>query len=453
MSRKRLLSPFTWPVLSFFAVIAAGTALLRMPVSWREGANLNLVDAWFLSTSAVCVTGLSPVDISAVLSPFGKAVMLCLIQTGGLGVITYTSIIFLLWRNYVPFNSREAVSQALLWSDFSLAAFLRQVLALVLGIEGAAALLLWLYDPVFFYPFSAVFHAVSAFCNAGFALSSTNFMTFRNDAPVNFIITSSVFLGGIGFGVLREFLGICTGGRVGAPVRRLSRFARMVVKTSLLLIAAGTALMFCIEFFRSGFVPTPQSCADLALTSFFHSVVARTAGFNSIDMASLSQASLLVLMSLMFIGGGPGSCAGGIKVVTFRVLAGYIAAQFRGDRQIVLEGRGVPEENVTRALTLFFVYCMLIALSVFLLTLTESDVQGRQAEGPSLLRLLFEEISALGTVGLSVSLTDKLTGPGKCIIIFSMFAGRVGMLSLLMAVQSMRARKGYSVAEAQLPIG
>jgi len=142
MARKRFLSPYTWPVLSFLAVIAAGSLLLGLPISWVEGQSISAIDACFLSTSAVCVTGLSPVDIGAVLSPFGKAVLLSLIQIGGLGVMTYTSIIFLLWRNNVPFNSREAVSQALLWGDFSIAAFLRQVLGLVFGIEAVAALLL-----------------------------------------------------------------------------------------------------------------------------------------------------------------------------------------------------------------------------------------------------------------------------------------------------------------------
>ena len=454
MARKRFLSPFTWPVLSFLAAIAAGALLLGLPASWAEGQSISAIDACFLSTSAVCVTGLSPVDIGAVLSPFGKGVLLCLIQTGGLGVMTYTSIIFLLWRNNVPFNSREAVSQALLWGDFSIAAFLRQVLGLVFGIEALAALLLWLHDPVFFYPFSAVFHAVSAFCNAGFSLSTTNLALFRDDVAVNAIIAGSVILGGIGFGVLREFLGICTGGRLGAPVRRLSRYSRMVVKTSIMLIVVGWIAMFAIELCRGSVPRTAEGCFDLGITMFFHSVVARTAGFSTIDFALVSDATLLVLVALMFIGGAPGSCAGGIKVVTFRVLAGYITAQFRGDSQIALEGRGVSTENVRRSLTLFFAHTLLVVFSLFLLTLTESDILGASGtQGPSVLRLLFEEVSALGTVGLSVNLTQDLSTAGKSIIIFSMFAGRVGILSLLMAAQSLRAKKAYSMAEAQLPIG
>ena len=241
---------------------------------------------------------------------------------------------------------------------------------------------------------------------------------------------------------------------MGAPVRRLSRFSRLVVKTSLLIIVLGWVVMFAIEFWRGSVPRTVDGCADLAITMFFHSVVARTAGFSSIDLAVLGDATLLVLIALMFIGGGPGSCAGGIKVVTFRVLAGYIAAQFRGDSQIVLEGRGVSTENVRRSLTLFFAHTLLVVVSLFLLSLTESDVFGpANTQGPSMLRLLFEEVSALGTVGLSVNLTQDLSTAGKAIIIFSMFAGRVGILSLLMAAQSLRAKKAYTVAEAQLPIG
>ena len=279
-------------------------------------------------------------------------------------------------------------------------------------------------------------------------------MNFRDDVVVNSIITASVFLGSIGFGVLREALGIISGGRIGLPVRQFSRFSRLVLKTSFFLIVVGATIGFAIEFWRVGNEHALGDGFDLALTALFQAAVARTAGFNTINMTSLSEASLLVIMALMFVGGGPGSCSGGIKVVTFRVLAGYIAAQFRGDRQIVLEGRGVPEENVTRALTLFFLYSMLVGISTFLLSITEYGIlHGTTTDGPSFLRILFEEVSALGTVGLSLNLTPELSAEGKGIIIVNMFAGRVGLLSLLMAVQSLQPRKAYSVAETQLPIG
>lgn len=454
MQRNRFFSPLTWPVFSFLVVIAVGAVLLHMPASLQEGQSLSPIDAAFIATSAVCVTGLTPVDISAVLSPAGVMVLLFLVQLGGLGVMTYTSIIFLLWRNHVPFTSREAVSQALLGDDFNLKGFLLQVLALVFSIELVTGLLLYWHDPVFFHPISAAFHAVSAFCNAGFSLSPNSLMNFRDDVTVNCIITASVFLGSIGFGVLREALGIISGGRMGIPVRRFSRFSRLVLKTTVFLIVVGATLGFVIEFWRVGNEQALGDGFDLALTAFFQAAVARTAGFNTVNMSSLSEATLLVLMALMFVGGGPGSCAGGIKVVTFRVLVGYIAAQFRGDRQIVLEGRGVPAENVSRALTLFFFYSMLVGFSTFLLSITEYGIlHGTGVEGPSFLRILFEEVSALGTVGLSMNLTPELSAEGKGVIIVNMFAGRVGLLSLLMAVQSLQPRKAYTVAETQLPIG
>lgn len=454
MRRFRLLSPLTWPVLSFLAVIAAGTLLLALPASWQATARLDPLDACFLATSAVCVTGLTPVDINSVLSPFGQGVLLCLVQTGGLGVMTYTSLIFLLWGSHVPFNNREAVSQALLWGTFSLSRFLRQVVGLVFGIEALAALALWLHDPIFFSPFSAVFHAVSAFCNAGFVLSPASLMPFRDDLTVNVVIAASAFLGGIGFSVLRELLGICTRGRMGAHAACLSRFSRIVLKTSLALVLAGWALMFALEYARPATAQRFLSTADLAGTMLFNAVAARTSGFATMDMAALGQGTLLVLMALMCIGGGPGSCAGGIKVVAFRVLVGYVAAQFRGDRQVVLEGRGVPQENVDRALRLFFLYAMLVGVSLFLLTITESGIfHGAGRRELALLPLLFEEVSALGTTGLSLNVTGDLSDPGKGVLMLSMFAGRVGMLTLLMAVQSLQTRKPYTVAEAQLPIG
>ena len=453
--RRRLLSPVTWPVISFLAAILLGALGLALPFSHADGTNLAVIDALFVATSAVCVTGLSTVDVSAVLSPIGQGILLLLIQVGGLGVMTYTSLAFLLWRRQVPFTSREAVSQALLGGSFDLKAFLRQVVGIVFGVELLAALALHLHDPAFFTPFRAFFHAVSAFCNAGFALRPDNLMAYKNDVPVNLIIGLCVMLGGLGFGVLRELLGLLSRGRLGAPVTRLSRFSRLVLRTTLFLVITGCLLIYITEWRRPGNEHQLGEGFSLLLTAFFHSVSARTAGFNTVDMAHLSQASLLVIMILMFIGGGPGSCAGGIKLGTFRVLVGYFLAQFRGNNQIVLGGRGVPHENVKQALTLFFLYCLTIVGSIFLLTITETGILHRTNAGSGLpfIHLLFEVVSALGTVGLSVNVTPQLTVEGKFIIIFNMFAGRVGLLSLLLAIRSLRRRTGYALAEAQVPIG
>ena len=406
MTRRRLLTPLTWPVLSFLLAIILGGLLLCLPYCSVDAA-LHPVDAFFLATSAVCVTGLSPVDISTLLTPLGQGVLLCLVQVGGLGVMTYTSLVFLLWKHHVPFGSREAVSQALLGGNFDLRAFLRCLLGMVMGIEAVAALVLHWHDPDFFTPFSAVFHAVSAFCNAGFALRPDNLMAYRDDVVVNVVICVCIILG-----------------------------------------------LYVIGWRRPGNEQVVGEGFALLLSSFFQSISARTAGFNTVDIASLSHASLMVLMALMFVGGGPGSCAGGIKVTTFRVLLGYLLAQLRGGGQIVLANRGVRDENLTRALTLFFLYGFMIMTSIFLLSLTESGILYRTADsGMSFLHLLFEVVSALGTVGLSANVTPRLSFEGKCIIMVNMFAGRVGLLGILLALRSLHPRRAYRYAESELPIG
>ena len=453
MTRRRLLTPLTWPVLSFLLAIILGGLLLCLPYCSVDAA-LHPVDAFFLATSAVCVTGLSPVDISTLLTPLGQGVLLCLVQVGGLGVMTYTSLVFLLWKHHVPFGSREAVSQALLGGNFDLRAFLRCLLGMVMGIEAVAALVLHWHDPDFFTPFSAVFHAVSAFCNAGFALRPDNLMAYRDDVVVNVVLCVCIILGGIGFGVLHELLGVLTRGRLGPGGTRFSRLSRLVVSTSLFLVLAGGLLLYVIGWRRPGNEQVVGEGFALLLSSFFQSISARTAGFNTVDIASLSHASLMVLMALMFVGGGPGSCAGGIKVTTFRVLLGYLLAQLRGGGQIVLANRGVRDENLTRALTLFFLYGFMIMTSIFLLSLTESGILYRTADsGMSFLHLLFEVVSALGTVGLSANVTPRLSFEGKCIIMVNMFAGRVGLLGILLALRSLHPRRAYRYAESELPIG
>ena len=546
MNRQKILTPVTWPVLSFALVILLGACALCLPFAWQPDHQVGFVDALFISTSAVCVTGLSTVDIGSTFSQAGLWVILLLIQLGGLGITTYTSLVFVLWRNRVPFTDRLAVSQALLNKDiFDLRAFVRQVVALVLAFEGTAALLLYLHDPVLFHPFSAVFHAISAFCNAGFSPFPDNLMRFRDDLTVNAIIAASIVAGGLGFAVLREMLGALRY-RIGqwwqsltgtgsqkehhAPyprgeheghdavadrndmllppgarsieadrAHRLDRYSRMVLKTSMALVVSGGLLVALLELPR---VPTdslvsademteyaesgsslgrellgttplgarpapeqggPGSGFSLLLSAFFQSVSSRTAGFNTVDLTTLSHASLLVLTALMFIGGSPGSCAGGIKITTFRVLSGFMSAQFRGNRQIVLEQRAVPQEAVARALTLFFFGVLTVGVSVVLLSITEGEVgrsagvvsavQDGHADQTALLPLLFEVVSALGTVGLSMNLTPQLSEPGKVIIILNMFIGRVGFITLVTALQSLRPVRSYQYPSVDIPLG
>lgn len=516
MHKNKFLTPVTWPVLSFALVILLGAVLLCLPVTHLPGQSVSFVDALFISTSAVCVTGLATIDIGTTFNGLGLWGILLLIQLGGLGITTYTSLVFVLWRNRVPFTDRLAVTQALLNKDiFDLRSFVRQIVGLVLAIEGLAALLLYAHDPVHFYPFSALFHAVSAFCNAGFSVFPDNLMRFRDDLAVNGIIAGSIVAGGLGFAVLRELLAVASSkwralvrrftgtpmqqssppypsilgsmdendvplasrttasGQPKAAIQRptqLDRYSRMVIKTSMGLIVFGALGIILLEL--PGLpadtlldLPAPKARAldpggfgtgfSLVVSALFQSVSARTAGFSSIDLATYSHASLLVIMALMFIGGSPGSCAGGIKTTTFRVLGSFITSQFRGQRQIILEQRAVPQETVSRALTLFFFAALTIGLSVTLLSVTETSHAGITPAGqqPPLLPLLFEVVSALGTVGLSLNLTTQLSEPGKIIIILNMFVGRVGFITLVTALQSLRTQRSYEYPAVYVPVG
>lgn len=453
MSHHKTFSPLTWPVVLYILVILLGTAILASPLCWQEGQHVGLVDALFLATSAVCVTGLAPLDVGSTFNFNGQLALLLLIQLGGLGITTYTSLVFLLWRHRVPFTDRAAVSQALLNnSDFDLPSFLRHVIILVVGIEGCSALMLYMANPEVFSPFSAIFHSISAFCNAGFGLLPTNLISLQGNITVNTVIMFNIIAGGIGFSVMRESIHVFNK-RLRGKRAQLGRYSKLVIVTSLGLILVGAGLIWIIEVQR-GPDNTVASGGSLALAALFQSVSARTAGFCTVDIAALTDASLLVLIVLMFIGGSPGSCAGGIKTTTFRVLVSFISSQLRGDSQIIVRQRAVTSETLTRALTLFFFAALTVCVSVMLLCLTENGVAASGGKNStSLLALLFEVVSALGTVGLSMNLTPELSPAGKIIIALNMFIGRVGLITLLAALQSFSSSRGYEYPSMYTPIG
>lgn len=471
MVRHKFFTPLTWPVLSFAAAILLGAMLLRLPALWMPGKNVTWIDAFFTAVSAVCVTGLTTIEVGGVFNAGGQCVVLGLMQLGGLGISTYSSLIFVLWRNRVPFNDRLAVSQTLLNKDiFDLRSFVLHIVGLTLAFEGAAALLLWLRDPVGFHPLSAIFHAVSAFCNAGFSLMPDNLARYRDDVAVTTIFMVAIVAGGLGFAVLREIVsasankirhsarllaghgrqsqGVALAAGIPYVPSVLDRYSRMILSVSLSLILGGGLVVYCMELPRSG-----MNLSSL-VSSIFHSVSARTAGFNTVDLTTYTEASLIVLMALMFIGGSPGSCAGGIKTTTFRVLAGFLLSQIRGDRQIVVSGRAVAPGSVSRALTLFFVTVLTISVSTALLSVTENGFSGVAGqERTPLAYLAFEVVSAVGTVGLSLNLTPDLSNAGKVVIMLNMFAGRVGFITLLAALQSLRPARAYDYPRMDLPIG
>lgn len=445
MAYHKHFGPLALPVLSFAAVILAGAVLLTLEAC-GTGKAVSFVDALFTATSAVCVTGLAVVDTGATYSTMGQMVILALIQLGGLGITTYSSLIFFLWRRRVSITDRLAVGQALLHDpSFHLGTFLQRVVVVVLCIEFSGAAALFIFGEGRIDVYAAIFHAISAFCNAGFGLMPDNLVSFRDNVGVNATIMLLIIFGGLGFSVLDECLSALRDRSV-----RLSRHSRLVLRTSVLLIVGGAAAIWCIEAWRSG---NGMSRADLVLPALFQSVSARTAGFNTIDLGAVTHTTLLVIIFLMFVGGSPGSCAGGIKTTTFRVLAGFVTAQFKGRRQIILMDRAVDRATIEKALTLFLFATLTVVGGVTILTLTTDAVVDPSAPRFDFIDLLFETVSAFGTVGLSTGVTPHLTTGGKLCITLIMFVGRLGPLWLLTTLQSLQTEPKYRWPEMDMPIG
>ncbi|MCI5157147.1 MAG: potassium transporter TrkH [Candidatus Electrothrix sp. AUS1_2] len=446
-----IFAPISLPVFFFLGAIIVGAAFLHTPFSCR-GDVISWLDALFTATSAVCVTGLVVVDTGQEFTRAGQSIILLLIQMGGLGIMTFTSLTFFLCKKRVTLTDRIAVGQSLLHdSGFHLGRFLVQIFTVTLVIELVGALLLFFADPRGFSPFSALFHAVSAFCNAGFSLYSDSLIGYQSDWPVNLTIIALIILGGAGFAVIVEGKGIIRT-RLRNPEQRIqaSWHFNVVLQTSLFLIIAGWIYIYCAEFLHfKGNVTYHEA----VLTSLFQSVTCRTAGFNSLDLAAMTNASLVFMIFLMFVGGAPGSCAGGTKVTTFRILAAFIRAQVSGREQTVIGRYAVDRESVNKSLTLLFFSLALIFLCVIALDFTEGgNVPHTEARG-QFLEILFETVSAFGTAGLSTGLTGKLSPPGKMIIMFLMFVGRLGPLVLLSSIQSMRTKILFSQPEVKLSVG
>ncbi|GAB6887455.1 potassium transporter TrkG [Desulfothermus okinawensis JCM 13304] len=421
-----------------------------MDFSVRNG-HIAWIDALFTATSATCVTGLVVVDTGTFYTRIGQTIILSLIQIGGLGIMTITSLIFYLWSRRISLTDRIAVGQGLLHDPtFSLGSFLIRVVVMTFSIEGIGSVLLYLHLKGKMEYFSALFHSISAFCNAGFSLYSDSLMQFKGDIGVNLVIMSLIILGGLGFSVLQELYSYIPI-RLKGKRMRLSWHTRVVISTTIFLIFGGALFIFLAEYFSHNL---PSSYVERILLPLFQSVTCRTAGFNTADISHLTNVSLFIMVMLMFIGGAPGSCAGGIKVTTFRTIAAYAKSQiFIKGKQAVIGNFAVKEEDLNKAIVLFIFSTGLILIAVMLLNISEGgDVSHVYARG-LFLDVLFEVTSAFGTVGLSTGLTSHLSFLGKLIIICLMFIGRLGPILFLSFVQHIQDEPRFSWPEENLLIG
>jgi len=442
------LSPARLLALSFGGMIATGTALLMLPVSAAPGVFVTPLDALFTATSAVCVTGLIVVDTSTAWSPVGHAVLLLLMQAGGLGYMTFSTLLAAALGRRVGMHSRATLQEGLnLETREELLRFAGVALRATLAIElvAALALALW-WAPTFGAgraAWLAVFHAVSAFNNAGFSLFPDNLMRFRGDVVVNLVVVTLIILGGLGFVVLQEIV------RVRLR-HRWSVQTKLVLGATGLLTAGGTAAMLLLEA-RNPATLGSLGWGEALLAAFFQAVSPRTAGFNTIDIGAMTPAALFIVIALMFIGASPGGTGGGVKTTTFGVTVFALLATVRGQAEPVVFGRRIVTDVVARA---FF-----ISLTAFL-AMNAIAASLLIVEGRDLLRTLFEATSAFGTVGLSMglpgtplSLAAGFGTGGKLLLVLMMFLGRVGPLTVAVALAGRTRVQRVTYPEGRVLIG
>ncbi|MBF0294807.1 MAG: hypothetical protein HQL96_06430 [Magnetococcales bacterium] len=453
LSLSRLLA------LSFLATILVGAILLWLPISRvPQEAPVSWVDALFTSTSAVCVTGLGVRDTGSTFSGFGQTVILALIQIGGLGFLTLSTL-FIGWfqRRGASLNPRhrhllelshgsvDAVTPGQLLAAILLFTFVTETVG--------ALLLFWRFSsthPTTEAVWLAVFHAISAFCNAGFGLFSDSLMRYRGDELVNGTIMGLIVLGGIGFLVVADLLR-WAGRAWHGQKELLSLHSRLVLWVTFWLIFVGTASIALLEWHGEAMLKEP---ASFLLESLFLSVTSRTAGFNTVDTGLLTSPTLFVLILLMAIGGSPGSTAGGMKTTTLALCLALLRSKALNRPRVECLERSLPEETVDKAMLVVTGYVLSITLGVLLLQITESGAKPfNTLPGNLFLAHLFETVSALGTVGLSTGITPALSQEGKLVIITLMFIGRVGPLLAATALIGHKKTIRYTYAEENVNIG
>ncbi|MNJ43571.1 TrkH family potassium uptake protein [Paenibacillus bouchesdurhonensis] len=442
------LSPAKILTFGFAIIIIIGTFLLSLGPASANGEKLGLINAFFMATSAVCVTGLVVVDPATQFSLFGELTLMILTQIGGLGFMTMGTMIALAFNRRISLRDRLVLQEAMKQNTLEgLVSLIRRVTVYSLVIESIGALLLaarWSFDmPLQQALYYGVFHSISIFNNAGFDLFGavhgpySGLSAYVSDPFVNIVVIILIVLGGIGFIVMSDLLSY----RV---TRRLSLHSKVVLTVSGILIVSGALLIFVMEVFKS---PDFQelSLMDQIFASIFHSVSARSGGVSTMSVADMQQSTQFLLLLLMFIGAAPGSTGGGIKVTVFAILIGAMYAMLRGKEDIVFFRKRLSKVSILRAITQTWLALFLVILTAMILSAIEDR---------TFLALLFETTSAFATSGLSLDVTTKLTDLSKVILALVMFLGRIGPLTLAYALTTPKSRKElYRYPEGDFIIG
>ncbi|AYV68958.1 Ktr system potassium transporter B [Niallia circulans] len=411
------LNPPQILIFVFLAFTLLGTMLLKMPLATT--GTITWTDALFTSTSAMTVTGLAVIDTGGSFTLFGEIVILCLIQVGGLGIMTFAVLIFMTLGRKIGFKERLLIQQALGQTSIGgIIKLAKQLFLFSITLETIAAVLLairWIPEMGWQKGvYAAIFHSISSFNNAGFSIWPDNLSRYVADPVVNIVISLLFIIGGIGFTVIFDLW-------KKSEFKKLTLHTKIMVVGTIVINVVAVLLVFGFEY------DNPQTLGDLSWSgkiqaAYFQGVVPRTAGFNTVDIGGLNESTLFFMILLMFIGAGSGSTGGGIKLTTFLAMVFSVLSFLRNKEDIVIFNRSIDDRTVVKSLAITIISLFVIFVAIFILDITEKDAR--------FLAIVFEVVSAFGTSGLSMGLTSTLTMAGKFVIVLVMFVGKIGPLTL-----------------------
>lgn len=435
---KRYIHPTRILVLGFLLVIFTGAFLLNLPFASQDGNSVGIVNALFTATSAVCVTGLVVVDTATHWTIFGQVVIILLIQIGGLGFMTFATLFAIMIRKHIGYKERMVIQESLnQYKIQGVVKLTKYIFFSTMVIELVGAMV---FATVFIPEFGllkgigySLFHSISAFCNAGFDLMGetakfSSLTSYVANPIVNINAMILVVLGGLGFIVVFDVLR-------NKKFKNLMVYTKFVLSMTLILITIGSLFIFVFEYTNPNTIGN-FSLGNKILASLFHGITPRTAGFNTLALDQMNDSSVLLTMMLMFIGGSSGSTAGGIKITTFGIALMMIISSIKGKATTNIYGRRVSQEIISKSITIIGLGLGLVMFTTMVLTLTEEQ---------EFMAILFEAISAFATVGLSLGITPELSYFGKIMIAITMFFGRVGPLTVFLAIAYKRENKKESV--------
>lgn len=443
LKRWEDLSPARKLIIGFATAIVLGTILLKMPFSLKEGIKIGIIDSLFTIVSAVCVTGLSVVNVAETFSPVGAGIILFFIQIGGLGVMTFSTMLFLIVGKKMSFQTRELLKEERnSENNGGVSRFIRILLLTVFFIESIGAVILT-YEfkkiiPINNAIFYGIFHSISAFCNAGFSLFVDNLESFKHNSLVSFTIGYLIILGGLGFTVINSFIMVVRKG-----INRFNLTSKLGLTVSITLTVLGMVLFFLIEYNNNSTIGE-LNFYEKVVASFFQSVSLRTAGFNTVPLGNIKSATVLISCLFMFIGASPGSTGGGIKTTTFGVIIFYVFGILRKKENVEIFNRRIDWEIMNKALAILVISIMyLIVVITFILAIDDLEFH----------KVVYEVISAFSTAGLSMGITSDLGLISRLIIIITMFIGRLGPLTIAIAFSNAKRKSFFKYPKEDILIG